>query len=183
LTVSVALDRLVRVLERLVPLAAALTRAVRVLLLASAASAVVIAVVLFRDGLPEGGEEVVLTAIGLAAAAAPPIVLLVLFLALRELLELPARVRSLPETGRERAAELGRLAQEAAEAEGSWWRVPLILWRLGAVAGSARELLTPWAPLLPLLSVPFLLLSTAAAAAAVLEVVVALAALASLAIF
>jgi hypothetical protein len=112
----------------------------------------------------------------LVLAAAPPAVLLLFWLAVREVAELPARLRSLPETSREQAAELGRLAGEARSRPGVL-RFPRLLWRFGFLVGSARETLTPWAPLLPLLSVPFLLLSAAAAVAAVLEVVVAIVAL------
>nr|MDQ3822794.1 hypothetical protein [Actinomycetota bacterium] len=61
-------------------------------------------------------------------------------------------------------------------------RFPGLLWRFGRLAGSARETLTPWAPLLPLLSVPFLLASLAAFFAAVLEVAIAVVLLLALAL-
>jgi hypothetical protein len=114
--------------------------------------------------------------VALVLAAAPPLVLLAFWLAVREVAELPDRLRSLPETGRAQAAELGRLAGEA-RTRGGWLRFPRLLWRFGFLIGSARETVTPWAPLLPLLSVPFLVLTATAAAAAVLEVAIALVAL------
>jgi hypothetical protein len=141
----------------------------------------VICALLFRNGLPEGGEETVQTVVTVALAAAPPVVLLLFWLAVREVVELPARLRALPGTGREQAAEVARLAGQARSRGRRGWASPRLLWRFGVLAGSARETLTPWAPLLPLLSVPFLLLTALAAAAAVLEVLVALVALAAVA--
>lgn len=139
-----------------------------------------IAGLLLRNGFPEGGEETLELAVALVLAAAPPVVLLLFWLAVREVVALPARLRALPETGREHATELGRIAGHA-RAGGSWSRFPRLLWRFGALLASARESMMPWAPLLPLLSVPFLLLTAAAAAAALVEVLVALIALAAVA--
>jgi len=146
----------------------------RTLALAATAAAVVIAAHLFRDGVPGGGEERVELIVGLVLAALPPIVLGAFWLAVREVAEIPGRLRTLPETGRSQAAELGRIAGEARGGGRGWFRFPRLLWRFGFLLGSARETLTPWAPLLPLLSVPFLLATAAAAFGAVLEVLVAL---------
>ena len=139
----------------------------------------VIAVYLLRDGVPGGGEERLEVLVGLVLAALPPLVLGAFWLAVREVAELPARLRSLPETGLAQAAELGRIAGEARGGRG-WLRFPRLLWRFGFLVGSARETLTPWAPLLPLLSVPFLLATLIASAAAVVEVVIAVALLLAL---
>ena len=98
----------------------------------------------------------------------------------REVAELPSRVRTLPETGRAQATELGRLAGEA-RARGGLFRFPRLLWRFGFLLGAARETLAPWAPLLPFVSVPFLLATGAAFVAAVLEIAVALVLLVALA--
>jgi hypothetical protein len=146
----------------------------RTLALLAAASAVVIAAYLFRDGVPEDTEGRIELVVGLVLAAAPPLVLGAFWLAVREVAELPARLRALPDTSREHAAELGRLAGEA-RSRGSWLRLPRVLWRFGFLAASARENLTPWAPLLPLLSLPFLFATAVASLAAVVEVVIALA--------
>jgi hypothetical protein len=161
------------VLERLVPVAAALATVARRFALLAAGAALVIVGYLLRDGFPDGGEETVELAIALVLAAFPPVVLAAFWLAVRELAALPGRLRTLPDSGRAQAAELGRIADEA-RARGSWLRFPRLLWRFGFLVGSARETLTPWAPLLPLVSVPFLLATAAAFAGAVLEVAVAL---------
>lgn len=158
------------------PVARALAAGARTLAAAAAAAAVTIAVYLLRDGFPEGGEERIEVVVGLVLAAVPPVVLTLFWLAVREVGELPGRLRALPETGRAQAGELGRIAEEARSGR-SWLRFPRLLWRFGFLVGSARETLTPWAPLLPLVSPPFLLLTAAAAAAAPLEVAIALVAL------
>ena len=160
-------------LERLVPVAAVLAAIARTFALLAAGGALVIAAYVLRDGLPEGAEETVEAAIALVAAAFPPVLLTLFWLVLREVVQLPERLRSLPESGRAQAAELGRIAGEA-RARGSWLRFPRLLWRFGFLVGSARETLTPWAPLLPLVSLPFLLATAAAFAGTVLEVAIAL---------
>jgi hypothetical protein len=171
---AVAADRLVSLLERLVPLAAALARGVLALVVLGLGAAAVLAVALFREGLPDGDAEVAGTGVALAFALAPPLVLVALLLALREVVALPTRLRAIPGEGREHAVELGRLAREARSAERPGRRFPVLLWRLGRTLGSGREVLMPWVPLMPLLSVPFLVLSLAAAAAVLLEALLAL---------
>jgi hypothetical protein len=132
----------------------------------------VIVAYLLRDGVPADTEGRIELIVGSVLAAVPPLVLAAFWLAVREVAELPARLRTLPETSREHAAELGRLAGDA-RSRGSWIRVPRLLWRFGFLAASARENLTPWAPLLPLLSLPFLLATALAAAGALLEMLIA----------
>ena len=127
---------------------------------------------LLRDGVPADTEGRIELVVGSVLAAVPPLVLGAFWLAVREVAELPARLRALPGTSREHAAELGRLAGEA-RSRGSWLRVPRLLWRFGFLAASARENLTPWAPLLPLLSLPFLLATALAAGGALLEILIA----------
>jgi hypothetical protein len=141
----------------------------------------VIVAYLLRDGVPADTEGRIELVVGSVLAAVPPLVLGAFWLAVREVAELPARLRTLPETSREHAAELGRLAGDA-RSRGSWIRVPRLLWRFGFLAASARENLTPWAPLLPLLSLPFLLATALAAAGALLELLIAVVLLLALAL-
>jgi hypothetical protein len=162
--------------ERAVPVAARAARIVRKYALLAGIAAAVVAVFLFRNGAPDEAGGWVLTLAAIALAAAPPVVLFVLAEALRALAELPAKLRALPTTGREHAETFGRLAGELRGARGrrGLARLPLVLWRMARVSGEARGLLTPYAPVLPLASVPFLLLSGAAFFAAALELAVAL---------
>ena len=143
-----------------------------------------IAIFLFRNGLPADAEDAAGTLVLAVAAAAPPVVLFLLSVAVRALAELPARVRALPETGVEHAADLRRAGGAAAGVRG--WRglvrLPLLLWRLALVAGSTRERLTPYATAAPLVSPPFLVVAGVAAVAALVEIAVALVLLARLVI-
>jgi hypothetical protein len=179
---SGSVEGLLRVLDRIVPPAAAAARGARKYSLAAAISGTVIAVFLFRDGVPESAREWVATVVVLALAAAPPLILFLFSEALRGLAELPAKIRALPTTGREHAAELAGLAQRARSARGGGLlRLPLLLWRVTRLAASSRETLLPYAPLLPLASLPFLGLTAVAAAAALVEILVALVLLVALA--
>ncbi len=144
----------------------AVARAVRSLALAASAAALVIAAVLYSDGVTPG--EVV----AVVLAVVPPIVLWILWAALRELAELPDRLRRLPETARERRVDVERLAGELGSG-GRILRVPRVLWRLRVLAGAARDFVTPHAPLLPFMSATFLTWSAIAAFAAVAEIGVA----------
>jgi len=171
-----AMERAVTALERVLPLAAAVARVVRVAAFAALGSAALIALVLFRDGFPEPESRAFATAVVAVAAFVPGAVLLAFHVALRQLLRLPARLRSIPGTGREHAAELARIVGE----RGPRTRLPLRAWRLFALGRSSRELLTPHAPLVPLFSPPFLLASLASLLVTPVLVVAALVALATL---
>jgi membrane protein implicated in regulation of membrane protease activity len=142
-------------------------RAVGALALFASAAAFVIAVVLYRDGV--SGSDV----LGLLLAIAPLVVLWLLWAALRELAELPDRLRRFPETARERRVDLERVASDLRK-PGRLVRLPGTLWRMRVLAGTARDLVTPHAPLLPFLSPMFLTAAAIAAFAAVAEIGIAL---------
>jgi hypothetical protein len=130
---------------------------------AAALSAVALAAALWNDGWW----------IALAVLAAIPAVVLWLFAtALTEVAEIPERVRGAPAE----AAGLAAALDEVRRARGS--RLPGALWRAGRRAAGARELATPWAPLLALASVPFLVSAAVSALAVPLIVAAALIALA-----
>ncbi|MDQ5819945.1 MAG: hypothetical protein M3540_00695 [Actinomycetota bacterium] len=169
------LDRIVDVLSRIVPVAAAIRRATARLTLAGAAAGAVIVYAAVREGAPEATQGWVAAAVVVALAAAPPLVLGAFWLLLREVVELPERIRRLPGESRAHAEELGRLAREARDPSRSGVRrLPGLIWRTLRLTGSSRELLTPYAPLLPLLSVPFLGLVAFAAIGVVVECALAL---------
>jgi hypothetical protein len=125
----------------------------------SAVSAVLIAYALRDDGW----------LLAVAAAAAIPAVVLWLFsTALLELAELPTRLRGAPA----QAGELRRAVDQLGQARGL--RLARALWRAGRTASETRGLVTPWAPLLPLLSGPFLAATAASVLATPFELVIAL---------
>src|SRR5215211_5711040 len=138
-------------------------RAVRWLAVAAGASALVVALFLFRDGAPDDGGGWLGVVLALALVGWPAVVLMVLTDALRALAELPERVRSTPAEARSRAEELRMLAERIRAVRGSRLaRLPFLLFRFARVAGGSRELLGPHVGALPLVSVPFLVLSAAA---------------------
>jgi hypothetical protein len=142
----------------------AVAQAVRRLALFASAAALVIAVVLYRDGA--SGDDV----LAVLLAIAPPVMLWVLWTALRELAGLPERLRRLPETARGHSEDMRRLADDLRTPGRRLVGLPLALWRLREVS----ELVRPHAAVLPFLSAWFLTLSAIAAFAAVAEIVIAL---------
>lgn len=129
----------------------AVTRVARVarwLAYAAAFAAAILALALYDEGWK----------VGVAVAAAVPAVVLFLFsTALSEAAALPQRLRNAPADAAELQASLGQLSR----APRGRWLGPL--WRTGRAAAGARELVTPWAPLLPLVNVPFLVATLASA--------------------
>jgi len=111
--------------------------------------------------------------VGLAALAAVPAVVLWLFsTAVIEAADLPVRLRAAPGDAAELQASLAQLSRAR---RGNLARSLL---RTGRAAAGARELVTPWAPLLPLVSVPFLAAAALSALAAPLLLLAALVVLA-----
>jgi hypothetical protein len=165
----------VSVLGRILPLATAVHRAVRTLAFVGLGAAGAIALVVLVRWTPSDGEAWVGLVVLCVLLVVPAAVLLALSLVLGEVVELPGKLRNYPGTTREHAVELRAIAQEATVRERpAWRRLPLSTWRLATLVRSARELLAPHAPLLPLFSVPFLI---ATLVSALLVPVVVLAAL------
>ena len=111
--------------------------------------------------------------IAIAVVAAVPAVVLFLFSkALAEAAALPDRLRNAPADAIELKASLAELSRAR---RGGLFRP---LWRTGRAAAGARELVVPWAPLLPLVNVPFLVATLVSALVTPLLVLGALAMLA-----
>jgi hypothetical protein len=164
----------VGVLGRILPLASAVGRGVRTLgLVGLGVAAAIVLVVLVRWTPSDSEDWAGLIVLGVLLAV-PPAVLLAFSLMLGEVVELPDKLRSYPGTTREHAEELRAIAHDArARERPAWRRLPGSTWRLATLVRSARDLLAPHAPLLPLLSVPFLV-ATLVSALLVPIVVVAL---------
>jgi hypothetical protein len=145
-------------------LVSAVAQGVRTLALFSSAAAAVIAAVVYSDGI--SGDDV----LAVLLAIAPPVMLWILWMALRELAELPERLRRLPDTARGHGEEMRRLTANLRTPGKRLLSVPIALWRLREVS----ELVRPHAAVLPFFSVWFLTASAIAAFAAVAEVVIAL---------
>lgn len=166
----------VAILGRIVPLADAVRRGMRTLgLVGLGAAATVVLVVLLR-WTPSGREDWAALVVLCVVLAVPPGVLLAFSLVLREVVEVPEKLRGYPGTAREHAEELQALARDArARERPAWRRLPGSTWRLATLVRSARDLLAPHAPLLPLLSVPFLVATLLSVLVVPLLVVAALA--------
>ena len=140
--------------------------------LAAAVAAGVIVYAIVRHGFPEGSSAVLAT-IGIVAAVAPPLILAAFWVALGELVRLPNRLRQFPLEAREHGEQLRALLDRARIDRGRRFHIPRIPWQLTRTTSSTRELLTPYAPLLPLVSLPFLAATAVATFAAAVEVIVA----------
>jgi hypothetical protein len=147
----------VSVLRRILPLAAAVGRGVRTLGFVGLGAAVAITLAVLLRWTPGNREDWAGFAVLCVLLAVPPAVLLAFSFVLGEVFELPDKLRSYPGTTRDHVAELRAIARDAQERERpAWRRLPGSTWRLATLVRSARDLLAPHAPLLPLFSVPFL---------------------------
>jgi hypothetical protein len=165
----------VSVLRRILPLAAAVGRGVRTLGLVGLGAVVAIALVVLVRWTPGDTEDWAGFVVLCILLAVPPAVLLAFSFVLGEVVELPDKLRGYPGTSREHVAELRAIAQNAQERERpAWRRLPRSTWRLATLVRSARDLLAPHAPLLPLLSVPFLVATFVSALLVPVVVVAAL---------
>ena len=128
----------------------AIARVARWLAIAAAIAALLFAVALYDEGL---------YVVAAVIAAFASVILFLFSVALREAADLPDKLRGAP-------AQVGGLRMaldDLRRARGT--RLPHSLWRVGRQAASARELATPWAPLLPLINLPFLVASAVSAVA------------------
>jgi hypothetical protein len=165
----------VSVLRRVLPLAASVGRAVRTLGLAGLGAAVVIVLVVLARWTPGDQEDWAGLVVLCVLLAVPPAVLLAFSFVLGEVVGLPDRLRGYPGVTREHVAELRAIADHAqARERPAWRRVPASTWRLASLVRSARDLLAPHAPLLPLFSVPFLVATLVSALLVPVVVVAAL---------
>ncbi len=156
-------------LRRLFSVATPIRRwALRLALLGLAAAAV-IAYTLLRHGFPDRPDTGFLTVVVLAVVLTPPVVLGAFWVVVGEVAALPDRVGRMPVEARGRADELRGLLGDLRERRGPR-ALPGHVWRVARLTSSSRELLSPYAPLLPLLNVPFLV-AVGLSALAVLPVV------------
>ena len=161
---------------------AAAARIARTYAVVLGVAAVVIFGALVDDGTPDRTEDWIPILFVAGLAATPPVLLYVFSTSLGALAELPGRVRTAPTDLRGHTSEAQRLVGEIAS-----WRalglggVILLPFRLIRLGGGARETLMPYAPVLPLASVPFLTATGLAALAGLGELVIAVVALVDIA--
>ena len=172
-------ESLLRVLQRLVPLARYLVGAVRLLIVASIASIVIVAAVVLAHGVPSMSTAVLLVLV-LALLVPAPVILWMFHGALREALALPEWLRSSPDVVKGHASELADLVVEARRpssgAQGHLFRDSF---RAGRLLLEAHDDLPGYGALLRLVSPFFLVLVLVASVAAVVQVGLALAVVAT----
>ncbi len=108
------------------------------LALAAAGGVGLLGLLLLRDGFDPPDLVVVLL-------LAAPVMVLVFAAGIRELLQLPERMRRLPRRGVEHVDELARIADDARVAR--WRHTPVLVWRTGSLASSTRDLVRIALPL------------------------------------
>lgn len=168
-------DRAITVLERLVPIAQAINRGVLGYAVATAIAAVVLVSSVLIVEVPSSLWTWALLVLATAVLLLPAGVLVVFFFMLREALELPAKLRAIPDVAPARAGELAALVVEARARERtvSVATLPRDSWRAGRLLLRIRDDV-PWAGvLISLVRVPFLLAVGAAFVAGLLEIVLA----------
>jgi hypothetical protein len=157
------------------PIAAAAS-AVRTYALLVGGAALLIVAAFIQDAGPDRGSEWLGVVVLAGLLAVPPVLLYVFSTALRALADLPQRVRGAP----------GDLRTHRDEAQRAFGRrgpgsVVLLPFRLLRLSVGARETLTPYAPVLPLVSVPYLVGTGLAAVAGLAELLLGIVALIALA--
>ncbi len=165
-------------LDRLVPVLAGVRRVVGTLALLGAFATALIGWALFAGGLPGDRGELVGRILVVALAFVPAGVLWMLWAVLGEVIEIPQRLRRLPETAVEHAGALQNALRDLDGRGGRGSRRVLALWRLATLPAAARDSLLIYAPLAALLSVPFLLAALLSALVVPIELLVGLVALA-----
>lgn len=152
-------DRAFELLERLVPLAARLERALRWFAFTVVAAALVIVATVVVVDVPGTSWTWGLLVLLLLLLLVAPAVILVFTAMLREALELPSRLRSLPDVAPSRARELADIARQAKqnrrEAPGA---LPRDTWRAGRLVNALRKEVPGVSVLLSLARLPFLAL-------------------------
>ncbi len=151
--------RAVELLDRLVPLAHRIHRTVFVFAVVVGVCSAVIGLTFLVADAPGTWWTWGLWLAVVVFLGAPPVVLAVFARMLREALALPAKLRNLPEIGPAHAAELTRLASEAARRErGTRLRsLPRDGWRAGRLLLRAHDDVPYVGALLSIVRVPFLI--------------------------
>lgn len=169
-------ERASAVLRRVVALAAAANRALTKLAFLAAASVAAAWLAWTVEAVPADGPEWLARGVVLLAALAPPAILLLFVAGLRQVLELPERLRSLPAEVRAGALEVRDRSRRTPERTGILGAAVALV-RLGRLVLGSRDLVSPYAVVAAALRPAILLAALVAAAAAIVEIPVAAVAL------
>jgi hypothetical protein len=161
-----------RPVDRIAGVPVSVRRWIGRLALGAAVAVAFLVYAIVRNGFADDATRA-LAVLGIAALIAPPLILGAFWLALGELVRFPERIQALPLEARDHGEQLRALVERARSPRGTRFGVTRILWQLLRTTRGARDTLTPYAPLLPLVSVPFLAATAAAAFAAAIELLAA----------
>jgi hypothetical protein len=169
-----AVQRVVVLLERVMPLAGRVRRLVGRLATISLGTAIVIGFLLWDRLEPFTRQDVVGTVLLLGLLLVPAGVLLAYYLALHEVLELPGRLMGLPETTAQTRDRLRSIAGSVRREQRGARTTIRSLWNLGVLIATARDTLEIYVPLVAVVNPLFLLALAASVVAVVLEVALAI---------
>jgi hypothetical protein len=165
-------ERAAAVSRRVLDITARVVRGLTRLAIVAAASGAVAWIAWLIDTPPAEADESIARIVVLAVALAPPAILFLFIAGLRELLELPDRVRALPADVRARATEVRERSRGSAQPRGLLGAL-VALFRLGRLVLGSREVLTPYAAVTAALRPAILFAALLAAVAAAVEIPVA----------
>lgn len=168
-------DRGIDVLERLVPIARRLERAVRFFGVAVAAAALVIVATVLAVDLPGTVWTWGLVTVLLGVLLVAPVIILIFASMLRAALDLPAQFRALPDVAPARARELANLVR-VAHADGPDEKVGSIArdsWRAGRLLNALRREVPGVSIVLSIARIPFIIMVLVAMMAGVFELFLA----------
>jgi len=172
-------DRLIRLLERAVPVAARLAGPVGVLAVVGLVAGAILWAVIADGVLPASAGAVLGLVVLLLVLWIPAGLLALLLSSLREVVGLPDRLRALPEAIRDHGGQLAGIAQSMrSPPRGRLGGTIRSAWQLFRLFGSAAEAVGAPLPLARLAVVPFLVACLVAALVVPLEAAAAVLALA-----
>jgi hypothetical protein len=170
-----ALDRIAVLLERVVPWIARVERPARMLAIAGITAAVWLMLLVLRDTDLGSVVDWIAFLVSLAILSVPVGVLVLFVLALRQLMELPEQLRTLPQTTLDQAAHLGAAINTLRQPRRSGARGSVIgLWRVRGALFELAGLVEPFMSITGLVRLPFLLLVGLAALIVLIEILIAL---------
>lgn len=170
-----ALDRIAVLLERVVPWIARVERPARMLALAGAV-AVIWLVLLIERGTDLGSVVDWIALVVSAAILAVPVSVLGLFvISLRQLMQLPEQLRTLPQTSRDQAERLGAALNTIRQPRQSGLRGSVVgIWQARGSLFELAGLAEPFMSIAGLVRLPFLLLVGLAVVIVMVEILIAL---------
>lgn len=160
---EIALERIAAAIERVTPLIRLLIPPLLLLLAAGVVAAAVIGHAVWEYLSPLDLDDWFVFALLMALLLLPAVLLILCWLALTAVRELPEKLRTFPESVVQHRTTLGEIARETRERRGRFRN----LGRMAKLLYNAREDLLLYAPLLELIN-PVMLLGTALSVPAVL---------------